>query len=101
MLYLAIEDSSIILDLALHITAGDDRHRFALRGVIYSGSNHFTARIIKEDGTIWYHDGIETGNKCEYDGQFNALPPLALNTCITEDATRTVAAVIYARSEFD
>ncbi|KAJ7310828.1 hypothetical protein DFH08DRAFT_667300, partial [Mycena albidolilacea] len=36
--------------------------RYALRGVIYSGENHFTARVIKDNGAVWYHDGIETGS---------------------------------------
>ncbi|KAJ7870202.1 hypothetical protein B0H14DRAFT_2204935, partial [Mycena olivaceomarginata] len=46
------------------------------RGIIYAGENHFTSRIIKENGAIWYHDGIATGRKCEYDGQFHALSGL-------------------------
>ncbi|KAJ7855105.1 hypothetical protein B0H13DRAFT_1903285 [Mycena leptocephala] len=52
--------SNIVVDAALHLTAGDIRQRYALRGVIYSGCNHFTSGIIKENGVIWYHDGIST-----------------------------------------
>ncbi|KAJ7828120.1 hypothetical protein B0H14DRAFT_2594787 [Mycena olivaceomarginata] len=44
-------------DAALgRVTEGvPDQHRFALRGVIYAGENHFTSRIIKENGAIWHH----------------------------------------------
>ncbi|KAJ7831954.1 hypothetical protein B0H14DRAFT_2162560, partial [Mycena olivaceomarginata] len=57
---------------------GDIRLRYALRGIIYAGENHFTSRIIKENGAIWYHDGIATGRKCQYDGQLHSLPPMAV-----------------------
>ncbi|KAJ6486021.1 hypothetical protein DFH09DRAFT_948971, partial [Mycena vulgaris] len=50
------------------------------RGIIYAGNNHFASRPIKENGSVWYHDGINTRNKCEYDGQFNVLPSLAQKT---------------------
>ncbi|KAJ6501356.1 hypothetical protein DFH09DRAFT_944726 [Mycena vulgaris] len=66
ILYLSIEDPGINLAPAIHIGVSENRHRFALRGIIYAGNNHFTSRIIKEDGSVWYHDGISTGNKCEY-----------------------------------
>ncbi|KAJ7321525.1 hypothetical protein DFH08DRAFT_650032, partial [Mycena albidolilacea] len=44
----------------INITVAGVPVRYALRSVIYSGSNHFISRIIKENGDIWYHDGIET-----------------------------------------
>lgn len=42
--------------------------RFA--GVIYAGSNHFTARYIATNYTSWYHDGISTGRDCIEEGYF-------------------------------
>ncbi|KAJ7764082.1 hypothetical protein B0H14DRAFT_3593765 [Mycena olivaceomarginata] len=60
-----------------------------------AGENHFTSRIIKENGAIWYHDGIATGRKCQYDGQLHSLPPMAVNTCITDDVTRDVVGVLH------
>ncbi|KAJ7809641.1 hypothetical protein B0H14DRAFT_3759029 [Mycena olivaceomarginata] len=99
-LFLSLDDPKIVLDPAIHLVAGDIRQRYALRGIIYAGENHFTSRIIKENGAIWYHDGIATGRECQYDGQLHSLPPMAINTCITDDVTRDVAGVLYAKSEY-
>jgi len=38
-----------------------------LRGIIYFGAAHFISRVIREDGQIWYHDGIVTGQAIEYE----------------------------------
>ncbi|KAJ7870255.1 hypothetical protein B0H13DRAFT_1634832 [Mycena leptocephala] len=97
LIYFSIQDPGIILDPAIHLTVGDNRGRFALRGVIYLGENHYTSQIVKETGTIWYHDGIETRGKCECDGVLHALPPRAINTCRVSDLTRSVLGVIYAK----
>ncbi|KAJ7286585.1 hypothetical protein C8J57DRAFT_1216742 [Mycena rebaudengoi] len=37
-------------------------HRYAIRGVVYLRDNHFTSRVIKSNGAVWYHDGVLTGN---------------------------------------
>lgn len=41
-----------------------------LRGAIYHGFNHFTARYVASDKSVWYHDGATTGRHClrEADG---------------------------------
>jgi hypothetical protein len=36
----------------------------ALRGIIYGGQGHFTCRIVKRDGAMWFHDRITTGSSC-------------------------------------
>ena len=35
---------------------------YKLQGIVYYGSNHYTSCIVSEDKSIWYHDGIQTGN---------------------------------------
>ncbi|KAJ7106599.1 hypothetical protein C8R44DRAFT_563729, partial [Mycena epipterygia] len=60
LIYLSLSDTDILIDSALNLKVGDFRQRYALRGVIYGGENHFTSRIIKPNGEMWYHDGIET-----------------------------------------
>ena len=42
---------------------------YILRGVIYFGDDHFTCRIVNEDGLVWYHDGIATQNSVIYEGK--------------------------------
>jgi hypothetical protein len=62
--------------------------------------NHYTSGIVKETGTIWYHDGIETGGKCEYDAVLHALPPRVIITRTAIDLTRSVVGVIYRKVDW-
>ncbi|KAF8581101.1 hypothetical protein K439DRAFT_1355102 [Ramaria rubella] len=43
-------------------------HKMQLRGIIYHGGYHFTARIIDSNSNCWYYDGIETSTTCIYEG---------------------------------
>ena len=43
-------------------------HMYHLRGIGYFGGDHFVSRIIKSDGHVWYHDGMETGRSMNYHG---------------------------------
>ncbi|KAF8887192.1 hypothetical protein BD779DRAFT_1441193, partial [Infundibulicybe gibba] len=43
---------------------------YSLRGIIYHGSGHFTARVITSSGTMWYHDGIVTGANLREEATF-------------------------------
>ncbi|KAJ7018503.1 hypothetical protein C8F04DRAFT_977220 [Mycena alexandri] len=64
-----------------------------LRGIIYGGQAHFTARFVGRDGTLWFHDGITTGSNCIEEVNESALTDrVVLNRC----GEKTVAA-IYAR----
>ncbi|KAA1479973.1 hypothetical protein DENSPDRAFT_746363, partial [Dentipellis sp. KUC8613] len=49
------------------------RVSYKLKGVIYLGGNHFTARIVGNKGEVWYHDGIGTKHNSEYEGQLPNL----------------------------
>jgi hypothetical protein len=33
-----------------------------LSGIVYYGENHYTSHVINTDRSIWFHDGITTGN---------------------------------------
>ncbi|KAH6888299.1 hypothetical protein BKA70DRAFT_1029979, partial [Coprinopsis sp. MPI-PUGE-AT-0042] len=65
---------------------------YHLKGVVYGDGNHFTSRFIANDGSVWFHDGIETGRDCVLQGK------------LTEDNCHTLArcggkrgiAVLYA-----
>ncbi|KAJ6603850.1 hypothetical protein B0H10DRAFT_1687060, partial [Mycena sp. CBHHK59/15] len=80
-IYLSLADHTINIDTALTVNVGADCFRYALRGVIYGGDEHFTARILKASGEMWYHDGIETGKRTEYQGVVHSQSPEFLNTC--------------------
>ncbi|KAF8897113.1 hypothetical protein CPB84DRAFT_1655757, partial [Gymnopilus junonius] len=49
--------------------------KYSLAGVIYFGQAHFTARIIKSDGQIWYYDGMLDNGNLSYDGTFSTNTP--------------------------
>lgn len=42
-----------------------------VRGIIYLGEFHFTARVITPGKKVWYHDGQTTGNQVEYEGNLD------------------------------
>jgi len=45
-------------------------HSLWLIGMVYYGSEHFTARVINKAGNMWFHDGISTGPQCLPEGPF-------------------------------
>jgi hypothetical protein len=64
--YLVIVELSMPRYIIDHeINYEDTNFSFKLAGVIYGGQDHFVCRIIDSAQTIWYHDGITTGNGCE------------------------------------
>ncbi|KAJ7112376.1 hypothetical protein C8R44DRAFT_632100 [Mycena epipterygia] len=78
------------------MTIGETRQRYVLRGVIYGGENHFTSRIVRPNGDMWYHDGIETGHKTVNEGSMHSMQADYLNTCDKGGVRRTAIGVIYA-----
>ena len=63
----------IEIDNQISIKIENLEYSYNLVGIVYYGSEHFTARIILEDGQIWFHDGVTTMQTSQYDGS------LALN----------------------
>ncbi len=64
-----------------------------LRGIVYHGGFHFTSRIISADGSIWYHDGRETGSVCHSDGSLSAITDQGLRKC----RRRNLVLAVYAK----
>ncbi|KIM35719.1 hypothetical protein M413DRAFT_56254, partial [Hebeloma cylindrosporum] len=60
--------NEIEIDNQLCIEVDDVEFSYSLLGIVYYGNDHFTARIILNDGSIWFHDGITTGQTTVYDG---------------------------------
>jgi hypothetical protein len=64
-----LRDKTTLLDstiLVKQLTGTQLTYRLA--GVIYFGDMHFVARIIRQDGQIWFHDGITTQRNLIYEG---------------------------------
>ena len=47
------------------------QYLFKLKGVIYFSQNHFTSRVITQNGQIWFHDGITLQHSMRYEGLLN------------------------------
>lgn len=47
-LMFSLSDTDILVDPILNIDVAQSKERYAIRGAIYSGSNHFTSRTISE-----------------------------------------------------
>jgi hypothetical protein len=96
VLYFAVDDPMIKFDPALNISVGGMGVRYVLRSVIYVGNHHFTSRIIKENGDVWYHDGIETKSTSIAEGNIHSLDPAFLNTCVRHGDVQDACGVLYA-----
>ncbi|KAF8240463.1 hypothetical protein L208DRAFT_1209423, partial [Tricholoma matsutake] len=44
---------------------------YKLRGVVYHSQDHFISHFITETGSVWYHDGLSTGQQMEHEGDAN------------------------------
>ncbi|KAF8119755.1 hypothetical protein K438DRAFT_1656200, partial [Mycena galopus ATCC 62051] len=99
LLLFSLGDDNILIDSLLNIDVAGQKKKYAVRGVIYSGSNHFTSRVVAESGLVWYHDGIETGSTMIAEGSLYQQNPTFLNKCIRTDSTRKAACVLYAAVE--
>jgi hypothetical protein len=64
-----------------------------LRGIVYLGGFHFTSRIVSPNKDVWYHDGMETKQKCIKDGNLSDYTGKRLLSC----RNRKASAVIYAK----
>jgi hypothetical protein len=60
-------------------TTDGQRTMYRLRGVMYHLEDHFTLRFITESGSVWYHDGMSTGQQMENEGNF--VDMIDIGTC--------------------
>ncbi|KAK6977321.1 hypothetical protein R3P38DRAFT_2810498 [Favolaschia claudopus] len=96
ILVFALTSPEVIVNPKLRILVDGKGIDYVLCGVIYGGRKHFTSRIIKRNGDIWYNDGIETGRNSEFEGVLESEASQFLNHCVTEETTRGAAQAFYA-----
>lgn len=65
------------------LTVMIDKCSYQLCGLIYfdTKAKHFTARVIGNDGSIWYHDGLTTQGQCFYEGNMITKKPKFFSKC--------------------
>ena len=78
----------IQLDPTFTIFINNTEASYNLCGIIYFGDAHFTARVICNKNMIWFHDGITTGQKLEYEGLLHN--DFQLNDCRNKEAIAAI-----------
>jgi hypothetical protein len=64
-----VRDKSTSLDPFVSVKQLNDIVlKYRLAGIVYFGDMHFVTRIIRQDGQIWFHDGITTRRNLIYEG---------------------------------
>jgi len=58
---------------AIDVSKNGRKVRYHLKGIIYYGGYHFTARVVTSQGDVWYHDGMTIARECKYEGKFSGL----------------------------
>ncbi|KAF8896912.1 hypothetical protein CPB84DRAFT_1681957 [Gymnopilus junonius] len=82
----------------LNVLSSDCDYVFRLHGIIYSGQGHFVSRIIDDQGTIWFHDGITTGSHCKKEKRMEEIPHQEwLNTCRMMGEEKPAIIMVYNR----
>jgi hypothetical protein len=71
----------IKLSKTIKVLYQDKIKSLKLRGMTYFGEYHFNARVISNEGKVWYHDGVETGSTCVADGYLSDFSNEMLLTC--------------------
>ncbi len=56
-------------------------HILHLRGLIYFGGFHYTARIISPEGLVYFHDGMKTGGHCIAEKDLQLFSEAELKVC--------------------
>ncbi|KAA1478943.1 hypothetical protein DENSPDRAFT_752413, partial [Dentipellis sp. KUC8613] len=67
---IAIELINQAPEISKEITLSDNRNTsvYKIKGIIYSGDFHFTARIMDNRSNVWYYDGVTTKREPLYEG---------------------------------
>jgi hypothetical protein len=88
----ALNHKSIRVSKRVSIPNGDNPVVLTLKGIVYHGDFHFTARICT-NSHVWFHDGMVTGRKCRYEGKLSVLTDSDLSVC----NGKTVSLAVYAQ----
>ncbi|KAJ7213698.1 hypothetical protein C8J57DRAFT_1255995 [Mycena rebaudengoi] len=68
LLCLSLESRFILLEREISLQCQGIEYSLELRGLVYHSESHFTARVIRPDGGIWFQDGIVMQQAMVWDG---------------------------------
>ena len=92
ILVFSVSDSTVRVSKKISFHDGDSIIVFGLKGVVYFGDFHYTARICTNK-KVWFHDGMVTGGECTYEKMLTEFTDSELSTCNGKTSTL----VIYAQ----
>ncbi|KAJ7723248.1 hypothetical protein B0H16DRAFT_1334246 [Mycena metata] len=92
---ISVDCGSMHYDKALHFDCNGAMVVAKLRGIIYAGDAHFTARYVSVQGSIWFHDGITTRRSWVEEGHIDSIDVALL----VEARGKCAVALIYALDE--
>jgi hypothetical protein len=90
LLALSLTQGNLKVTPTIEISQGNRKAKYHLKGIIYHGGYHFTARIVTSQGDVWYHDGMTTAKECRYEGKLCNLND------IKDAEGRKISTVIYS-----
>ena len=88
-LVFSISDPSIQVSKEISFCDGGS----LVKGVVDHGDFHYTTQICT-GGSIWFHDGMVSGQKCTYEKRLTEFTGSELSTCNGKSATL----VLYAQN---
>ncbi|RDB23163.1 ATP-dependent DNA helicase PIF1 [Hypsizygus marmoreus] len=88
-------DSHVNYDKSLTFSSCGLMRQIQLCGIVYLKDFHITARIVRRDGSIWYHDGITTGSNLLPDGHISSLP---ISNFLSGAKGKPAVGAIYCRT---
>jgi hypothetical protein len=93
VLVFSVSDATVRVSKKISFHNGGSMVIFGLKGVVYFGDFHYTARVCV-GRKVWFHDGIATGRKCTYEKTLSDFTDSELSTC----GGRTLSLVVYAQN---
>jgi len=93
ILVFSVSEQSIQVSKKISFCDGDSLVVFGLKGIVYYGDFHYTARVCT-GGSVWFNDGMGSGRECTYERRLTEFTGSDLSSCNGKSASL----VLYAQS---
>ncbi|KAJ7044263.1 hypothetical protein C8F04DRAFT_942404 [Mycena alexandri] len=95
IMMITVDCGNMLFSKSLHFDVDGRMVVSRMRGIVYGGEGHFTARYISAHGSVWFHDGITTGRNCVEEGHIDSMDLHSL----AHARGKTALTLIYALDE--
>jgi hypothetical protein len=92
ILVFSVSEQSIQVSKKISFRDGDSLVVFGLKGIVYYGDFHYTARVCT-GGSVWFNDGMVSGRECTYEKRLTEFTGSDLSSCNGKSASL----VLYAQ----